>query len=363
MVLPGDGRVRGFDGVRAIAVLLVIQGHLGYTSNRYAPFENINDGVAIFFVMSGFLITGLLLREEREGGIALGRFYARRMLRLYPALLLFLGGLAIAEATGIAVAKPITYLLAATYVINYSPRSETTQETGHLWSLAVEEQFYLTWPFILRFLRRYALAIGVVVWLFSVWFRMFRIEPGRSPVFRYLIPAVSPILLGSVAALVLIPRLKSVAVARVWASPEVLLASVLLYTARAWAVVPLVSDTTSLYVLYELQRVGACLALVWICCNQRSGVVRLLETKLIAYIGRISYGVYLWQGIFVRNGPEAPQSWVHRFPANLCLSIAVAALCFELVEKRLLRLKDRLRPPTSTRSVRESTVMHVVDGD
>ena len=79
-------------------MLLVIQGHLGFTSDRYKPFGNINDGVAIFFVMSGFLITGLLLREERDGGIRLGRFYARRMLRLYPALMLYLGGVAIADS-------------------------------------------------------------------------------------------------------------------------------------------------------------------------------------------------------------------------------------------------------------------------
>ena len=208
-MLPGQGHVRGFDGVRAIAVLLVIQGHLGFTSNRYAPFGAVNDGVAIFFVMCGFLITGLLLREEREGGIALRRFYARPLLRLYPALLLFLGGLAIAELTGLAVAKPLTYLLAATYLTNYAPRSEITRETSHLWSLAVEEQFYLTWPLILKYLRRVALAIAVAVGVLflSVYLRMFVLEPGgRNPGFRSLIPAVSPVLLGS-TALVLVPRI------------------------------------------------------------------------------------------------------------------------------------------------------------
>ena len=340
--------MRGFDGVRAIAVLLVIQGHLGFTSNRYAPFGAVNDGVAIFFVMSGFLITGLLLREEREGGIALRRFYARRMLRLYPALLLFLGGLAIAELTGLAVAKPLTYLLAATYLINYAPRSEITRETSHLWSLAVEEQFYLTWPLILKYLRRVALAIAVGVLFLSVYLRMFVLEPGgRNPAFRYLIPAVSPVLLGSIAALVLVPRFHIDAIRRVFSAPEALLAAAVLYTARAWAVVPWVSDLTSLYLLYEIQRVGVALALVWICCNQGSFLVRLLEARPLAYIGRISYGVYLWQGIFVRNGPDAPQSWVHRWPMNLVLSIVVAAASFELVERQFLRLKDRLRPASS----------------
>ncbi|MFV0306131.1 MAG: acyltransferase family protein [Desertimonas sp.] len=347
-VLPGEGYIRGFDGMRALAVMLVIQGHTGYTQGRYEAFRGINDGVAVFFVMSGFLITGLLLKEERNGGIALGRFYARRALRLIPPLLVFLVGLAIAEMTGIAQVKPIAYVLALLYLTNYGYRADKGRETGHLWSLAVEEQFYLTWPLVMRFARRAALGIGLAVLAACVWLRLHPLDHPDRWSDRYFIPAVDAIVLGAVASLLIVPAARTSPRLRArLGAPEVLLGAALAYTAVKWSTIPKVSPTTSAVLLVELQKVGALFALVWICTNQRSLLVRLLELRPIAYLGRISYGVYLWQGLFVRDGPGLPQSWVHRFPANVFLSIAAAALSYELVERRVLRLKTAFAPRTA----------------
>jgi peptidoglycan/LPS O-acetylase OafA/YrhL len=86
-VMPGEGYIKGFDGLRAIAVALVISIHLGAYRGKYVALETWADGVAIFFVLSGFLITGILLNDKQR---RIPRFFLRRMIRLYPALILYL---------------------------------------------------------------------------------------------------------------------------------------------------------------------------------------------------------------------------------------------------------------------------------
>ncbi|HEX5742126.1 MAG TPA: acyltransferase family protein [Pilimelia sp.] len=145
------------EGLRALAVLLVVLGHAGLTSvaGGYV-------GVDVFFVISGFVITGALLREARDTGtVAIARFYARRALRLIPAAVPVL--LAVLVATWVleplrAVRTALDTLASATYVINirlpyvgtdYFRHGEPPSPVQHFWSLAVEEQFYLLWPLLL----------------------------------------------------------------------------------------------------------------------------------------------------------------------------------------------------------------------
>ena len=138
------------DGVRAMAVLMVVGVH---THPRLVPAGSI--GVDIFFVLSGFLITTLLVEElDGRGRIAVGRFYARRALRLLPALF---GLLAVVTAWALLVASPDTrhnalseVAAAASYTRNLTWWANVPGTLlGHTWSLALEEQFYLIWPVIL----------------------------------------------------------------------------------------------------------------------------------------------------------------------------------------------------------------------
>ncbi|HEV7535564.1 MAG TPA: acyltransferase, partial [Acidimicrobiia bacterium] len=157
------GHVRPLDGLRAVAVLLVLGYHAGVPG-----FVGGRAGVDMFFVLSGFLITSLLLDEHRlTGGIRLGAFYARRALRLYPALLV-----AVTGALTLAFLKmPVFHASAASlrdtlhgipftlfYTMNVARATGWTNGglLGHAWSLAIEEQFYLVWPVavILLFRRR-----------------------------------------------------------------------------------------------------------------------------------------------------------------------------------------------------------------
>src|SRR5947199_3330451 len=161
----GRPYVAGLDGVRAVAVLTVIAYHLGLPAARGGML-----GVGVFFTLSGYLITDLLLGHwERCGDLGLGRFWLRRARRLLPALFVMLAvvsvGTALFDAAQLAATR--RQVIAATFYFNnwstiaaqgsYFARFATPLPLDHLWSLAIEEQFYLVWPWLLllgiRFVR------------------------------------------------------------------------------------------------------------------------------------------------------------------------------------------------------------------
>ena len=339
-VFPGDGYIAGFNGIRAVAVGMVIAMHLGlYTNPRLLPWATFGDGVGIFFVLSGFLITGIMLKDERQSVLI---FLARRMLRLYPALLLYVAGMVLFDQLGWATVPMTTTIMALTYTSNYASFAVISRESSHLWTLGVEEQFYLLWPVVMFYARRFAVAIAACATAAAWWYL---VHPPTDPsryVGRYFLPAAGSIFIGCLTAFIVCQRHRHTERIRRWASTRwaLGLAAVLYFSARASPFPFGAAENAA--IMFDAQRVGIALFLVWICTNQQSAVVRALEFSPVRYLGVISYGIYLWQGLFVRNGPSGPAGWFHRAPWNLLLTIGVAALSYELVERRFLRLKDRL---------------------
>jgi len=136
------------DGLRAIAVGLVILDHAGL------PGQASTAGVTAFFVLSGYLITSILLREER---VDLRAFYARRLRRLAPAFAVMLAFVGVAAVFGVWGEhwRPDRYVASVFYVTNWAViGGGTTGVTDHAWSLAIEEQFYLSWPLLVAFAPR-----------------------------------------------------------------------------------------------------------------------------------------------------------------------------------------------------------------
>ena len=151
------------DGMRGLAVLMVMTYHVGYLTHPSGPGGPLSyapggfAGVDVFFVLSGFLITGLLLEErQRRCSISFRRFYARRAFRLLPALgLLLVAHLAYVVMEGQPLKREAEALLSITFYasdISQSLHLFIPTELGHTWSLAVEEQFYLVWPSLLLLL-------------------------------------------------------------------------------------------------------------------------------------------------------------------------------------------------------------------
>ena len=177
-------RLPSLDGVRAVAIGLVILGHeLGYDSRRQVG-DFANLGVRCFFVLSGFLITTLLLEEFRENGrVSLRNFYARRTLRIFPAFYFFLFVVFVLMKRGwVAPIGASSWIHAATYTMDYLGFHDRAWDLGHLWSLAVEEQFYLIWPAALVLLRpRRALwsAFAVILVVPLIRWCTWKYFPGR----------------------------------------------------------------------------------------------------------------------------------------------------------------------------------------
>jgi peptidoglycan/LPS O-acetylase OafA/YrhL len=304
-VRPAGGGERRADieGLRAIAVVLVLLFHAsigGFTGGFV--------GVDVFFVISGFLITGLLLRErEATGTISLTSFYARRVRRLLPAAALVL---LVALAASVLFLPPLLLpgiagdtTAAALYVSNmgfaaqatdYFAQGQAPSPILHFWSLGVEEQFYLFWPAIVLLVARGAMrptrrvgAAIVVIALVSFTFALWLTSVAEPWAFFSLPSRAWELGLGGILA-VAGARLRRVpvplAVVAGWLGIGLIVAAGLV-----------LSDSTAFPgTAALLPTIGAALVIVAGSRSTRFGPARLLGTSVPRFFGRISYSLYLW---------------------------------------------------------------------
>jgi peptidoglycan/LPS O-acetylase OafA/YrhL len=333
------------DGLRAVAVLLVIAFHASDLA-----FVGGWIGVDIFFVLSGFLITTILTAEfERSGKIALGTFYFKRLLRLAPALLVVLsfnllvsllfGGV---EHRSEHVGSTVASLF---YVMNWVRAFHLPYEgnVGHVWSLAIEEQFYIIWPALLWLAlfsggRRAARIFLCVLISVVVLWRCYLVLHGEPAYRTYngFDTRSDSLFIGCFLALsssLLPSQLKAF-----WLIPAGLLEFIALFA--NWDA-PWVN-------LVGFDIIGMSAAWIIFALSTNSLLKSLLSTRPAIFLGSISYGMYLWHAFFtsVLFKNAAPVGFV--LPAILPLTIFCAAVSYFLIEKRFLDLKNRLgvRPPT-----------------
>lgn len=260
------------DGIRAIAILLVLAQHINVPSATLAGLVGVN----LFFVLSGYLITSLLLRErESTGRIDLRSFYERRIRRLVPALV------AVLIATGVLMAvqgRFGSYIPQA--VVSFFYVSDVAKAigydlgyVGHTWSLALEEQFYLIWPALLIFLPRRFLAPATIGGIVVAVALQLLLVPGD--VLAHFRPDVraDAVLWGCLIALV------PVAVPR-WAAAASLVALFVVSFTFLW---PYAIGLSS--VLSAIFIAGA------------ATLAPVLSARPLVRIGQISYAMYLWQAI------------------------------------------------------------------
>lgn len=332
--------IRGFDGIRAVAVLIVIAGHGNITGPLLresfpAVFSLVaaSRGVDIFFVLSGFLITTLLLGEQdRNGGIDLRNFFIRRAFRILPLYYLYSTALillSLTVATGFRW-EGLPYLLLN--IFNFVPSEYRTAITGHIWSLSIEWHFYLVWPliFVALFVRSRFLPIAALFFLLVACILTVKYAP-RQGAYNYLgwtIPAAAPIIVGALAAMLLNGR----RVCPVWFLPT----GLLIYAWPALEPLPLSGGT--------VRATGIALCVTWIYCNQKSTVVSLLEFRPLRFTGMISYGLYVWHVFFMGTGPARlpGQIWPPDQLTGFVLTLIVAPLSFYYFERPVQALQKKL---------------------
>lgn len=352
-----QGKIPALDFLRAVAVLLVLTNHAFQTAGApdWLPLKlfayHASFGVDIFFVISGFLITTLLLRElDADGSVNLKRFYLRRSLRILPAYLCLLVVIAIAQATGYFQLEVRDWWGALTYTSNFLFRP--SWELVHCWSLSVEEHFYLIWPFVLsiggaKVGLRLCLNCIAICWVVrcSIAFGLLKVLFPSSPFWEnqaqcellaqtWTLTRLDTIAMGCLLAL--LSRLSS---GRAFLDRAANAETVPRYLALlAISLVLTLSSTYQLCIAYSLNAV--CIALiVWGAVRARNSMRAVLENRLFSVIGVGSYSIYLWQQLFLHPNHAG---WAHQFPQNILLALCAAAASFWLIERPIVRWKQRI---------------------
>ena len=343
------------DGLRAVSILVVLTWH------SHGPLRTLGarlsgwSGVDVFFVVSGFLITALLLKEQAETGtVSFRGFYLRRALRIMPAYYVFLAAILLFYGPGASEAVGIAALYLSNYDAALGDRLTNTVPLGHTWSLAIEEQFYLLWPLTLWLAGRRALVVtlttigAVIAWKLwhirggspehLLWFRLYYAFDTRA----------DSLLIGCAAALL-------------WMQPAVRAAVTSGLAGRWTAALPVIA------LLYSMQYMAAagrgqhfwCVLvpmhsvlvalLIWAMLAVPTGpVAATLSHPAATWLGRRSYSLYLWQMPLMDLGFAAAVALLPAGPwvgwaadaAGIGLSLAAAELSYRLVEQPFLRLKD-----------------------
>jgi peptidoglycan/LPS O-acetylase OafA/YrhL len=339
------------DGLRAVAVFLVIFGHFG--------FEMIPGlhGVMIFFVLSGFLITWLLLKEnERTGTVSLTAFYKRRTLRIFPAFYAYwLMMVALLICTGKAVLWPHAWS-ALFYTSNYYSALNGDPNNGfsHTWSLAIEEQFYLLWPFVflmlsgsLKRMTTFLAALIAAVWIHrAILCFVFHVD--QAYIFAAFDTRLDELMVGCLVAVLLKRR----AMPRLWRAIShsslrplgtlaVLLLSIYggeLYAGRyrdvfGFAVEPL------LVAILVVQMIAFSSTTLW----------KWTEWSAVKFLGRISYSLYLYQQLTLHAVKKALGAYpeVFQLAGAIFVTIVLATLSYYVIERPFLKLKSAPQRMTS----------------
>jgi peptidoglycan/LPS O-acetylase OafA/YrhL len=347
--------IAGLDGLRAVSVSMVILGHLGL-----GDLIPGGMGVTIFFFISGFLITRLLWAErDRNDSLDLIRFYGRRTLRLLPEMLVLLLVLTLIAGPILnQPMQPLQALAGLTYWTNYYIISglgncDHCAVTGHLWSLAVEEHFYLVMPLALLLCgfvpRRLAVLFLVVIVTAAAWRTYAFAVLHVSEIYTYKATEcrIDSIAWGCLAAVMerAWPAALDFIKRRAWwvfgASAALMLAS-LAYRD------PIFRETLR-YSVQGLALVGIILALVT--APRLGGVVRILEIAPLRWMGRRSYGAYLWHmlaltlagGIVGFSGVIETASRTTQLQA-LPFAVALSWIFAELSDRFVYRPAQWLKP-------------------
>ncbi|MEO8841862.1 MAG: acyltransferase [Kofleriaceae bacterium] len=340
--MPKDtpGRIATLDGLRAISILIVFGAHLGGTRNAMhaAPQFFADLGVRTFFVISGFLITTLLLRERtKTGSISLRSFYVRRVFRIFPAFYFYLACMVILSALGWIEISNADFAFAATYTMNF--HAHRAWWVGHLWSLAVEEQFYLLWPFMMYALGTPRARNGALVAIACA--PILRVVATRLwPVLSDLNDQAFPFVFDSLAigCVLAIARDLLEANKRYIA----LLDSPVFWIVPALCIVALSIEKPifNLGVGVSAGNLGIALTIHKCVRAPETLVGRALEWRPLVWIGTLSYSLYLWQQPFLNRHSDG---WFAAFPQNLGLAVAAAMVSYYLVERPVLRWRARRR--------------------
>lgn len=353
-------KIPSLNGLRAISVSIVILQHLrlfndfpfkkGNTSPLlYAFIQFFSDGqlgVNVFFIISGFLITSLLLKEKKATHtVSLKKFYVRRILRIFPALYFLLLFYFVLQMMGLLQFSMVSWLSSLTYT-KFLTKGDTY--TAHLWSLSVEEWFYLIWPFIFL----YASEKNQKRLLFSIMF-IVPILRGVGHVYN----TKSSYDIAALSDFSLLTRGDALSIGCLLAIYK---DKIIFLISRRWNTY-FISSLILLFLLsfpqYLLEKIhfnflagllgghSGCIANICISVIVMYSIYapqkwwyHFLNCHIMEYIGILSYSIYLWQQFFT---PKEQNWWPTHIPQNIFFIFGAALFSYYVIEKPFLKLKSR----------------------
>lgn len=350
------------DGFRAIAILTVMYYHLSYLVPGLGFFADGGYlGVDIFFVLSGFLITSILLKEHgRFGKIDLKNFFIRRFLRLAPALWVFLLGLyllgnVILPAPQAAIIyRDYNFAYAFFYVMNIykAATGGMTGNLNHTWSLAIEEQFYIFWSIILfrafnaqRSRKTIICGTVMLIGVLVLW-RGFRTAMGAGTTVLYYSTEtrIDALLIGCAASMIFCWRLIPDEFFRsrlfAWITFTSIITTLLVYLSFSY------SDPLLYYGFISLFNLSIAIMILWLVTRDGTMIHKILGTAAMRWIGQISYSLYLWHYAVFEFAKKTFDSVPMQIVVGLVISVAVAAASYYLIERPFLRLKHHFEKET-----------------
>lgn len=339
------------DGMRGFAILLVMNFHAETTY-----FQGGFIGVDLFFVLSGFLITSLIINEyDSSSSLNLKNFYMRRLLRLGPALFLLLLVFSLLSiiflSTDKARSNLVDTIISLFYLSNWARAFSIhpPDYLGHTWSLSIEEQFYILWPIALltmlrTFKNRWAIAILAFVLAGSSWLlRIYLIHYGASyeRLYNGLDTRADALMIGSLLGIILSSNLLSDRTKNIL--------SKWLEFFSYFAVLALITITVNLvwtnpqlyYWVFFIVEILTATLIFNLIINKNSVLHKVLSMKWIVWVGSISYGLYLWHYPIYKTMQNLQYSPIEVLVYGSLATFMVSAGSFYILEKPILKWKNR----------------------
>jgi len=330
------------DGMRALCVFLVMFTHLHVAVPQWVLGQL---GVDVFFVLSGFLITTLLVREkERTQGISLSGFYTRRFFRIVPVYLVTVLAYFVILRAGHDTGKTAQFVSALPWLLSfmqeYRPLS-TGYTLGHAWTLGIEEKFYLVWPLVIILIFPFRPRIWLYFAGLFVAFLFLRYDHAR---------AYDGLLLGAAVA--------------VWLSADGRWRNVAVMSAVPQAGAGLLVVAAYVLTAYDKHYVmffSAAVALLLASLVLREGYLRrLFESPILIFIGKRSYSMYLIHVLMlnvVERVPNFPANWLLIVAVGYLLTIAVASLIYWAIERPCIAFGRQLAKRWAERRSRKAVAL------
>jgi peptidoglycan/LPS O-acetylase OafA/YrhL len=334
-------RIPSLDGFRAVSIILVLIAHSRLCVGFPAQFADVarhgRIGVTVFFVISGFLITSLLLNEySKNNSISISGFYTRRALRILPVFILYTTFIL---TIGRVTLSNSELLHTYTFTGNFDDPKRPWY-IFHLWTLSVEEQFYLFWPAIFILFRKF---LKPTLFVFIIYSCITRVIAYKFPEYATVILAPyfaegDAIMIGALGGILLFEN-PSIIKHKVFSSYLLQLAALILigtfvylsgYGKLAKISLPFGNTVISFSILF--------LIFSYITPSEKV-VYKVLNSKVMVHIGVLSYSIYIWQQYFMSS---EHLSVLRFFPLNILTIYLVSFVSYYLWESRFLKLKQYL---------------------